>query len=492
MTQTIYRIINSLSEGIDPTDHITNKGVLLMFDNLILNTDSYKYSHHLQTPSGTQVISSYIESRGGRFDRTVFFGLQAFIKQYLLKPITNNDIEEAQDIVEAHGLPFNRSGWKRIVDNHGGFLPLKIDAVPEGLVIPTHNVLVQMSNTDEQLPWVTNFAETAILRAVWYSTTVATLSWHCKQLILAALTKSSDDPSGQIAFKLHDFSCRGVSSNESSAIGGLAHLVNFMGTDTVPALVAARKWYGEKMAGFSIPAMEHSTVTSWGRDGETNAYANMLDQFAKPGALVACVSDSYDLWNAVTHIWGETLKQKVIDSGATIVVRPDSGDPLTVPVRCIELLGEKFGYTINSKGYKVLPSCIRVIQGDGITVDSIPTILENLLSAGWSADNLAFGMGAGLAQKVDRDTLRFAMKASAAKINGEWHDVFKDPITDVGKQSKKGRLILTRERGKWETLPIHTGFDWANVLTPIYENGTLLKDWTLAEIRDRSNQPPLV
>ena len=461
------------------------------FQNMILNTDSYKFSHPRQLPLGTEIINSYIESRGGRFDRTVFFGLQAFIKEYLLTPITMQDVDSAQELVVAHGLPFERTGWQRIVTEHNGLLPLEIEAVPEGLVTPTHNVLVQIRNTDPTLPWVTNFLETALLRAVWYPTTVATLSWHCKQAILAALNTSSEDPQGQISFKLHDFGDRGVSSNESAALGGMAHLVNFMGTDTVPALIGARRWYSENMAGFSIPAMEHSTVTSWGRDGEAASFSNMLDNFAKPGALVACVSDSYDLWNAVSNIWGDTLRQRVIDSGATVVIRPDSGDPLTVPVKCVELLGEKFGYTVNNRGFKVLPGCIRVIQGDGITVDTLPMILDNLLASGWSADNLAFGMGGGLLQQVNRDTLKFAMKASAMKISGTWRDVYKDPVTDPGKQSKRGRLILTRERGTWETMNINREFDWANVLKPVYRNGELLQDITFAEVRANSNQPAL-
>lgn len=461
-----------------------------MFDNLILNTDSYKYSHKWQTPLGTEFINSYIESRGSKFDRysrTLFFGLQAFIKQYLLRPITKADIDEAEEVITAHGLPFSRNDWMRILTKHGGYMPVRIEAAPEGLVLPTHNVLAQMCNTDPELPWVTNFLETSILRAVWYPTTVATLSWHCKQDILNALELSSDDPQGQIGFKLHDFGCRGVSSNESAALGGMAHLVNFMGTDTVPALIAARKWYGANMAGFSIPAMEHSTVTSWGRDGEVDSFRNMLGNFAKPGALVACVSDSYDLWNAVSNIWGDTLRQEVIDSGATIVVRPDSGDPTVVPIECIKLLGEKFGFTLNSKGYKVLPSCVRVIQGDGITATSLPRILEALLNEGWSADNLAFGMGGGLLQQVNRDTLKFAMKCSAVRINGVWKDVFKDPVTDPGKTSKKGHLMLTRERGQWETMRKNSGFDWANVLTPVYENGELLREHSFDDVRARSN-----
>ena len=411
-----------------------------------------------------------------------------------MTPITAQDVQEAQEIVSAHGLPFDQAGWQRIVQVHGGRMPVLIEAVKEGTVLPTQNVLVQIRNTDPQLPWITSFLETSMLRAIWYMTTVATVSWHAKQLIWAALEKSSDDPEGQIPFKLHDFSARGVSSSETAALGGLAHLVNFQGTDTVEALLAARRFYSEPMAGFSIPAAEHSVITAWGRDQESDAYAHILRQYASAGALVAVVSDSYDLYNAVEHIWGATLRDQVQQSGATVVIRPDSGDPLTVPVKTIELLGERFGYTLNRKGFKVLPACVRVIQGDGITIDSIPHILNNLLAAGWSADNLALGMGGGLGQKVDRDTMKFAMKANAMCINGEWRDVYKDPITDPGKTSKRGILGLVRSNGigssSWSTVRrdslISSGQDQ---LRRVFINGELLVDDTLSNIRARSNLP---
>jgi nicotinamide phosphoribosyltransferase len=319
------------------------------------------------------------------------------------------------------------------------------------------------------------------------------VSWHAKQIIMRALEESSDDPAGQILFKLHDFGARGVSSAESAALGGMAHLINFRGTDTVEALVAARRFYGADMAGFSIPAMEHSTVTSWGRDRESDAYANMLNQYAHPGALLACVSDSYDLWNAVSNIWGDELKERVLQSGATVVVRPDSGDPLVVPVQTIQALGERFGHTINRRGYKVLPSSVRVIQGDGITLDSLPVILKNLLSAGWSADNLAFGMGGGLLQQVNRDTMRFAMKANAVCVNGEWRDVFKDPATDPGKTSKRGVLSLIRSGGigssRWSTVRrngLHTGE--VDYLEKVFDGGELLIDQTFEQIRAQSTK----
>lgn len=457
--------------------------------NPILDTDSYKFSHFNQLPPDTTNVYSYIESRGGRFDRTLFFGLQIWLKN--LRPITIADVNEAEQLCKLHGEPFNREGFERIVNVHGGNWPVRICAIPEGTVIPTNNTLVTVENIDPALPWVTAFIETAILRAVWYPTTVATVSWHAKQIIRAALEKSSDDPAGQISFKLHDFGARGVSSRESAAIGGAAHLVNFLGSDTVSGVVAANQYYNTTISGFSIPAMEHSTVTIWGRTNEEQAFGNMLTNYAKPGALVACVSDSYDLWNAVNNIWGDTLRQRVLDSGATIVVRPDSGDCLTVPRQVIAGLADKYGSTVNTKGYRVLNPAVRVIQGDGITIDSLPVIINNVLEEGWSLDNLAFGMGGGLLQQVNRDTLRFAMKTSSAVVGGQQIDVRKDPITDLGKRSKKGRFIVTRERGKWETLPEQAGWDWADTLVPVWEQGMLLRDYTFDHVRERSNWDPL-
>jgi nicotinamide phosphoribosyltransferase len=323
---------------------------------------------------------------------------------------------------------------------------------------------------------------------------VATLSWHAKQTIRAALEKSSDNPEAELLFRLHDFGARGVSSDESAQLGGSAHLVNFRGTDTIAGILAARRYYGEAMAGFSIPAAEHSTITSWGRDGEAEAYGNMLKQFARPGSILAVVSDSYDIMNAVNHIWGETLRDRVLDSGATLVIRPDSGDPVVVPVEVVEALGERFGFEVNSRGYKVLNKSVRVIQGDGMNIDSIKTLYDNLLARGWSAENVAVGMGGQLLQGITRDTNRFAMKASAACIDGEWREVYKDPITDKGKTSKKGKVTLWQSGNQFQTSVntplrgLENGVVWTDVLQTVYRNGRLLIDQSFQDIRDRSEK----
>lgn len=459
--------------------------------SIILNSDSYKTSHFLQYPPGTKGISAYIEARpGGDYDRVLFFGLQMFLKAYLTMPIAKADIDEAECLIVPHGLLFNRAGWETIVDEFGGLLPIEIEALPEGTVAPVGVPLVQITNTDPRFFWLPNYIETALLRAVWYPSTVATLSYSVRQKIAAALEKSCDDPAAVLPSRLHDFGARGATSKEQAGIGGLAHLVSFDGTDTLEALVYARRYYGEPMAGFSIPAAEHSTITSWGEDHEAEAYRMMVEQFAGEGKAVSVVSDSYDLWNAVDEIWGRELKDFVKTSGGTVVIRPDSGDPTRVPIETIERLAARFGSAVNGKGYRVLDPSIRVIQGDGMSPKTIAIVLDRLLKRGWSAENIAFGMGGGLLQKVNRDTLRFAMKANARMdARGIWHDVSKAPKTDPSKASKAGRQVVIRGDDREPTaLKKEALSDRENLLVPVFSEGRILRDRSLTEIRQRISE----
>lgn len=454
--------------------------------NLILSTDSYKASHWLQYPAGTDGMYAYIESRGGQFKQTTFFGLQMFIKRYLLQPVTRAMVDEAKAFYALHGEPFNEAGWLRIVETFNGKLPVRIRAVKEGSVVPTSQVLVTIESTDPQSAWLVSFLETMLLRAVWYPTTVATLSWQVRQDIWGYLTQTSDDPAGQIGFKLHDFGARGVSSSESAAIGGAAHLVNFMGSDTVEGVVAANRYYNTPMAAFSIPAAEHSTITSWGRENEVEAYRNMLRQFGGKGKLFAVVSDSYNIYNAVEQLWGTQLRDEIIQNQSVLVVRPDSGKPVEVVMNTLRLLEAKFGSTTNSKGFRVL-NHVRVIQGDGVNQTAIRGILMNIYYAGFSADNIAFGMGGGLLQQVNRDTQQFAMKTSAIRINGAWRDVFKAPVTDVGKTSKKGKINLwVNAMGDYVTA-VEAPQGFTDAMGVVFENGKLLREQSLDEIRQLAN-----
>lgn len=462
-------------------------------NNRLLMTDSYKNSHFLQYPDDVQIVFSYIESRGGEFDEAVMFGLQAFLDRYWSQPITQQEVNAAQRVSAMHGVPFNREGWDIVLNEHDGYLPLEIRAVPEGTVVPVKNVLVTVHNTDARLPWLTSWAETQLLRAVWYPSTVATLSRSIKRVIKRSLERTGDVAG--LPFKLHDFGARGVSSADSAAVGGAAHLVNFQGTDTMEALEFIMNFYDDRslqpmtMAGFSIPASEHSTITSWGQQGELDAYRNMILKNGKPGALFACVSDSYDIWSAL-EMWKQ-LEPELLATGGTLVVRPDSGDPVQTPVQVVLRLIELFGSTVNDKGYRVLPDHIRVIQGDGVDQDSIQEILDRLEAAGVSADCIAFGMGGALLQKVNRDTMKWAMKCSAVVLeNGEVHEVYKDPITDPGKASKRGVLDLVRDsNGEFHTVTVDADtLQQANSnseLITVYKDG-VLKRTNITQVRQRA------
>lgn len=459
--------------------------------NPILDTDSYKASHFRQYPKNTHSLYAYIESRGGLYDKTLFFGLQYILKRYLSQGITRDNIEEAAELFAAHGEPFDREGWEYILNQHGGRLPLVISAVPEGTVVPTHCPLVTVQSTDPKVAWLASYVETMLLR-VWYPLTVATQSWDLKQIIRKYLEETCDRPDEELLFKLHDFGARGVSSEESAGIGGMAHLVNFRGTDTVSALRYARAYYQEPMAGFSIPASEHSTTTSYGRKGERGFFKKMIQEFSGPGKLFACVVDSYDIYNAVDQFIGQDLKEELIQSGGTMVVRPDSGNPVEMALATAKMLKARFGVTPNGKGYGVL-NHVRIIYGDGVNPTSIRGILMELKAHGFSAENIAFGMGGALLQRVDRDTQRMAMKVSALETSTEqgWKDVYKDPITDKGKASKKGRVSTYQNPETGEMACYRLGEapkGWVNLLRPVWMNGQLLVDESLGTVRERSDR----
>jgi nicotinamide phosphoribosyltransferase len=490
--------------------------LLEKLNNIILNTDAYKTTHYLQLPENAGQMSSYIESRGGKYDAVMSFGLQGFIKEYLSKPITKEFIDEGEKYISGFlGLPFNRKGWEHILEKHNGYLPLEIETVAEGTVVPTHNVTVQITNTDPECAWLPGYIETALLRSVWYCNTVATKSLQTKNIIKEHMLKSCDNL-GKLPWMLNDFGARAATSAESSALGGMSHLVNFAGSDTIMGIVAADLYYDYKPEFQGVPAAEHSTITSWGKENEKDAYRNMMKQFAGDGKIVAVVSDSYDLYNAIENIWGGELKDEVINNGGTIVVRPDSGDPVEVVCKSLELLEKQFGVTNNTKGFKVLPPYIRLIQGDGVNPESIDAILIAMEKKGYSADNIVFGMGGELMQKLDRDTQKYAMKAAAVRLNkmeeefqnyledvlaekdidlsafdgpANWKDVYKDPITDPGKQSKRGVQALTFDENKgYITCRRDELNGRENLLQTIYRNGKLMTEVTFDQVRQTAEE----
>ena len=463
-----------------------------MNKNICLTTDSYKLNHWNQYPAGTEKVYSYFECRkGAKFAETPFFGLQYIIKNHLEGVVvTREKIENAAKLCKAHfgsEKYFNREGWEYILNSHGGKLPVVIKAVEEGTVVPINNVLMTIENTDNKCFWLTNFLET-ILSQVWYPITVASLSREVKVTLNEYFTLTSDG--GLINFGLHDFGFRGASSWESAGIGGAAHLINFLGTDTVVAMEVAVNYYNANLdnLAFSVAATEHSVMTALGKNGEEQVVENLLNEY--PTGILSVVSDSYDIYNFVSNIVGTKFKDRILARDGVFVVRPDSITP-THPtpegemVWIMENLWANIGGTINSKGYKVINPKVRVLWGDGIDIEGIKKILYSITKAGFATENMAcFGMGGGLLQKVNRDTQRCAFKCSAQYRDGQWYDIQKNP-KDVSKASKKGKLKLIKVDGEFETVGENDpGEDYLKV---VFTNGVLVKEIDFDTVRKNAD-----
>jgi nicotinamide phosphoribosyltransferase len=452
--------------------------------NIIKLFDSYKVSHWKCYPKDIQKMYTYFESRGGEYPTTVFFGLQYYLKKYLEgTQVTQEKIDEAEEFWFNHlGRKdiFNRKGWEFIAKEYDGNLPIRVEAVPEGTEVPTLNCLMTIVNTDHQSSFLSNCLETLISK-LWYSTTIATRSYYIRKNLQKLIDKTGDPSS--IYFKCHDFGQRGTSSEETASIGGAAHLLSFMGTDTVNGIKMLQDYYQAGMCGFSIPATEHSVMCSFGRDNEIAACENFLNEF--PTGLIACVSDQYDVRNCVKNIWGGVLREKVLKRDGTLVIRPDSGDCMEIVPWILNSLWDSFGGITNDKGYKVLDSHVRAIQGDGMNPDSIQKLFEHVANLGWSTDNLVVGSGGGLLQNATRDLNKFAVKCSSVLRGDRWIDVYKEPITDSGKRSKSGRFQTVKfPDGRIETRDYtYAGAGGVNLLQPVFENGKILKTYTLEEVK---------
>jgi nicotinamide phosphoribosyltransferase len=467
-------------------------------ENLILLADAYKYAHHKFYYPGTTQIYSYLESRGGWFDETIFFGLQYFLKEYIQgQAFTQQDIDEAEGFLQqvfGRDDVFNRAKFQYILDKYNGHLPIKIKAVAEGTAVPTGNVLITIENTDPECYWLTNFLETLLMQ-VWYPCTVATLSNQIRKVITQYFQETATDGAeAGIDFVLNDFGFRGVSSVESAKLGGAAHLINFSGSDNLAGSSMAISYYdAQKVYGLSIPATEHSICTLLGKEGELEVFRHVLKSF--PTGTIACVSDSYNIFRACEEYWGTELRDEILNRKGTLVIRPDSGDPIRTLLEIFEILFNKFGYTVNAKGYKVLPPQLRVIQGDGVNYTEIKNIYKTLKENSISAENLVLGMGGALLQKVDRDTQKFALKCSSAVINGKEVAVEKSPtemdaqgnITDSFKKSKGGRLKLVKINGIFKTVKEQDYTELADHLQTVFENGKLVNTISFEQVRANAN-----
>lgn len=467
---------------------------------LLTKTDSYKLQHWEMLPEGTTGNLAYFQSRvGARFDETVFVGLQYILQEYLAGAVvTEAQIDWMRKLTSAH-LGFHARTnpmWERIrVENHGR-LPLRIKAVPEGTPVPVNNALMVVENLVDYAPALTTAVE-SLLTHVWYPSTVATLSRETFKVIKEYMEKTGPSTAGY-QFKLHDFGYRGVAGDEAAGIGGFGHLVNGLGTDTLQAIEIAHDFYHSPLESiaYSVPATEHSIMSALGPDGEASIIEKMINLY--PAGILSVVADTFNYYRFVEEYICKRFKAAILNRkpagnvNATFVIRPDSitpehPTPEALVVWTLDTLWEHFGGTMTPKGYKLLDNHVRVLWGDGINKNGIETILHGALLAGYAADNMVFGMGGGLLQKVHRDMQRFAFKSAAQKRHGLWHPVFKHTIDPSKRSFDKGKMKLIRlmtERGpEWKTVAIDEYPTNEDQMVTVFENGNLTCLWTLNDLR---------
>jgi nicotinamide phosphoribosyltransferase len=468
----------------------------MLLRNIITSSDAYKFSHPFVVRNDIDRATSYIEARKTAYtDEIVFFGLQAYIKEYLAKQLTMADIDTAERYAKSAMIPFARAVWERVVNEFDGYVPVAIEALAEGTVVRPGVVVVQV--TSYKMPEIVADIETSLLRGIWYPSTVATLSRAIKKNIANAYNVTSDldiTAPMTLACALNDFGARGCSSGETAALGGLAHAVNFLGSDTIEAIEAAVTYYNHDLdtdgpVVISVPATEHSVTTMNGEDGECDFVGKVIDTFTEMGfPIVSIVADSYDLDRFVTEYVGTTHKEKIEARDGWIVVRPDSGTPHFIVPHVLKLLDAKFGSTINSKGFKVLNPKVRVIQGDGVNLESINNILSAVKWSGFSVENVVFGMGGQLLQAPMRDDFSWAMKTNEIVVDGEYIDVQKKPKTDLKKSSKGGRQAVVYNGEHFASVKLRdllsASHGTKNYLEWVWDTGKFLKpEITFKEIR---------
>ncbi len=496
------KTLQASTNAIENVDEVRDLAERLL-SNPILMADSYKITHDGQTPDNTQYITSYIEARGGTYDYTVMYGLQIFLIKVLSKRLTREMVEDAKEFLidKGHMGRFNYDGFMDIVTKLDGKWPVEIKAVPEGFKVNKKIVLVSITNTDPRFAWVTSYLETCLLRAVWYASTIATKSYSVRSDIMGYLKGTCEDPESAIDFMFLDFGARGVSSGESAQIGGSAHLaMGWMGSDTMEGVQAFNLYYNIAMSAFSVVASEHSTMTIWEEKAEAYAIGRLIEKFGYnedgTGNIVSVVLDSYDYWRALEEYVGIRYNAEIRKLGAAggrFVCRPDSGNPVKIMVKSLQILYKKFedDCSVNKLGYKVLPPYLRVLFADGIDETDIIAICEAVMEAGFSVENILFGMDGGLLQSATRDDCGFAMKACSATIAGEQRDVHKNPKTAKGfKASKRGEYttILLKQSGNIESIPIHGEnvvplVDYVDILFPVYRDGEVILTYSAEEVR---------
>ena len=481
----------------------------------ILLKDGYKVGHKFQYPQGTTLVYSNLtprKSRSPEVNEIVFFGLQYFIKEYLIRQFDEEFFRrpKAEVIKEYARRMDNYLGkdsitYQHIADLHDlGYLPLEIKALPEGSLVPMRVPIFTIKNTRPAFFWLTNMLETVLSAILWKPCTSATTAFEYLQTFTRYARETVGEDLGFVPWQGHDFSFRGMSGIEDAVMSGAGHLLSFSGTDTIPAIDFLETYYRAdcetELIGGSVPATEHSVMCMGTQDGEVKTFERLIED-VYPAGIVSIVSDTWDFWQVITEFLPE-LKDKILARNGKVVIRPDSGDPVKIIIGdedarpgspeykgAIECLWETFGGTVTSKGYKLLDGHIGLIYGDSITTERQLAILEGLKKKGFASYNVVLGIGSYTYEYVTRDTFGFAMKATYGEVNGIGRDIFKDPKTDDGtKKSAKGLMQVYRDPATGK-LALKDQCTWEEEgqgeLKTVFRDGKLMVDWTLAQIRER-------
>lgn len=466
--------------------------------NAILATDVYKLCHQDAVPDDVDGVFSYQEAR---IKNTVIvpYGQQMLLMKTLANPISMEDIDEAEDYCKRNNAIFHRDIWEWVLNKFGGYFPIEVRTVPEGTPINSGNVMLTIEASEKfpgewgpyKFGWLAQYIETFMLRGVWYTTTIASYGRKMKQEF-KRFYEISGANLDMLVWALNDFGARGVPNKETAEMGGSAHQVNFRGSDTIEGQLAAEQYYFcETASGFAVPASEHFIECSFGLDeeGEEEYLKMMITKFA-PRGIVSIVIDGKDMYRATRKLCSPEFVKLIKESGGKVVFRPDSGDMMDTVPWILNEQAKAFGFTLNAKGFKVINN-VGVIQGDGIDNVSAVNLMGKIVALGYSADVFVMGSGGGLLQKVNRDSLKFAQKACAIqRKNGVWEGIAKDPITDPGKMSKKGRVSLAQRNGEtgpdsYFTYDIDQGLpeNCTDVMVTIYDRGVLFNKITFEQIR---------
>ena len=504
--------------------------------NPLLLTDGYKTGHHLQYPEGTTLVYSNFTPRSNKYapkgcDRVVSFG-QQYIMKFLHETFQKDFFDRPKDEVCGEmkselsmylNSDYDVSHFEALHDL--GYLPIEVKVIPEGTLVPIKVPVLTIKNTHPDFYWITNYLETIISNLLWKPMTSATIAFQYKKVLTEWAEKTNPEAKEFVLWQGHDFSMRGMDSVDAVISSGMGHLTSFFGSDSLPAIYGARKYYGEEgfIAG-SVNATEHSVMCAGTKDDEVGTFRRLLTE-TYPTGILSVVSDTWDLWKVCTeHL--VTLKEEILARDGKLVIRPDSGDPvdilcgdITIAVEnggietpaskgVIELLWDVFGGTTNEQGYKVLDPHIGAIYGDSITIDRANEICKRLEAKGFASTNVVLGVGSFTYQYNTRDTFGFAMKATYVEVkehfrtvkdeNGNYthseeiirgREIFKDPITDDGtKKSATGLLSIFKNdmNGEYE---LHDRCDWetekSGELKSIYSNGNFSNTITLSEIREK-------